>query len=370
MEEFGSTDFFQWQRSSRLWSVLFVLVFVAAALIWFVVINFGLDFIFVHFLYKQKNLDHRIFITQSLYITPPMLATVIFAGYTFFCSLARLHSIKENGSTYVATALGGIPLGETESVINSPAGRKQETVLKNVVSEMAIASRMPEPDIYILPRETSINAMATGLNSEEAAVLVTRGALKYLTRQELSGIIGHEFSHILNGDMRHNTLMAGWLHGFFSLTTFGQKILFKGSYRSLCSVPMGVFLIIIGFLGKIVGKIIQSAFNRRREYLADASSVQFTRNPLDLAGVLKKVGGLDQGSRIMAKNALDCRHFFLATPDKSIFRTHPPLEDRIWALDPNWNGHWHDFEKNPVDFLAEPKTKKLPSPDPKKMSGI
>jgi Zn-dependent protease with chaperone function len=357
--EFGSTNFFQWQKDSRKWSLLFAAVFILAAVVWFVIIYIGLDFILLLFENKKHRLPDYIYLTNFLRIKPAVIPTVIFAVYTFGCSLLRLHHIRESGSTYVATALGGIPLGETASVLHSKAGKNQEKILRNVVSEMAIAARMSEPDIYILPKETAINAMAAGLSQDDAAVLVTRGSLKYLDRQELSGLIGHEFSHILNGDMRHNTLMAGWLHGFFSLTTLGQKVLFKLSHRSPAMIPLGAFLIIIGLAGKVIGQVIQSAFNRKREYLADAFSVQFTRNPLDLAGVLKKIGGLDNGSQISTKAALDCRNFFLAKADQSLFHTHPPLEDRIWALDPPWTGDWYDFEKYPVDLLQDPPINSL-----------
>ncbi|MDR2142553.1 MAG: M48 family metalloprotease [Deltaproteobacteria bacterium] len=374
MDEIDPTNFFQWQKDSRQWSNFFIVVFLVVSLAWLGILYLGLNYFtkkitenapprygrlasakraellpgFIHLPYEKK-------------IFGPKLALLAFIIFTIGCSVRRALIIKRNGSSYFTTALGGIPLGETESVLGTPAGEARERVLRHVVAEMSLAAGLPSPDIYILPLEKGINAMAVGLGPDDAAIMITRGALKYLSREELSGLIGHELSHIINGDMRHNTLMAGWLDGFFSLTAMGVFVIRAGGPRNLLLIPVGLFLLALGYLGEIAGKIIQAAFNRRRESMADAYSVQFTRDPACLAGVLKKIGGSDEGSYIQEKKKLelDCRHLFIAESDVSFFATHPPLAHRVWALEPNWDGYWADFEKNPVDYLQEDQ---LPTP--------
>jgi Zn-dependent protease with chaperone function len=356
MDEINAANFFQWQKETRKWSFYFIAIFMIGALAWFGVLYKGLDLTNDYLATKQISLLPQ-FINQlgMRSISDPLLLTILFAIFTICCSIYKVIVIRRNGSTYFTTALGGVPLGETEPVLGGEAGPERETILRNVVSEMSLAASVPEPDIYILPLEYGVNALTVGLSPDDAAIMVTRGALKYLTRDELSGLIGHELSHIINGDMRHNTLMAGWLDGFFSLTSVGIVIIRCFGPRSFWVLPLGFFLLVLGFLGHLTGELIQAAFNRRRESMADAYATQFTRDPTCLAGVLKKIGGLDQGSYIQVKKKpeLDCRHLFIAESDKSLFQTHPPLAHRIWALEPNWSGYWHDFEKDPVDFLPE-----------------
>ncbi|MDR1608604.1 MAG: M48 family metalloprotease [Deltaproteobacteria bacterium] len=281
--------------------------------------------------------------------------TVSLAIYTFSSSARRVFKIYRGGASFLPTSLGGVPLSPTSTVLMTPEGRARETILQNVLSEMCLAAGISEPDLYVLPNEASINAMAVGLSPEESSIVITKGALQYLDRDELSGLIGHELSHIINGDARHNTIMTGWLHGYFSLTSVGLFMLTR-MWRVLWLIPLGFTLIILGFLGDLAGKLIQAGFNRGRESMADAYSVQFTRDPSCLAGVLKKIGGLDSGSYIsyININALECRHLFIAESLKSLFQAHPPLSERVWALEPNWDGYWHDFEADPVDFLKTP----------------
>ncbi|MDR1871002.1 MAG: M48 family metalloprotease [Deltaproteobacteria bacterium] len=375
MPKAQSRDFFQWQTDSRFWSLLFVLVFVLSSLIWLLVIYQGLD-LCISYYYAKDGVTRGLNLTKlMLYPTIPgpdisrvptfvsigslnipiaLIITVAFGLTTFGSSLYRVWRISQKGSTYLTTALGGIPLGETESVLGTKTGSERERIFRNVVKEMALAAHAPEPDLYILPNENGVNAMAVGLDPEDAAIMITKGTLKYLNREELSGVIGHEFSHILNGDMRHNTLMAGWLHGFFSLTSLGL-LLFRGVSRNPILIPAGLFLIVVGFLGDLCGRIIQAAFNRRRESMADAYSTQFTRDPQSLAAALIKIGGLSAGSYVKTakRSSVDCRHLFIAESIKSVFLTHPPLATRIWALDPTWDGQWHDFLAHPVDLINE-----------------
>jgi len=228
--------------------------------------------------------------------------------------------------------LGGRPIDSHTTDLN-------EKKLLNVVEEMAIASGTPVPRLYFLPDEDGINAFAAGHTTGDMVICVTGGALKYLTRDELQGVIGHEFSHILNGDMRLNLRLMGIVFGILCLTLIG-RILLRTRGRKNPLPLIGLLLMIVGSIGVFFGKLIKSAVSRQREFLADAASVQFTRNPDGLAGALKKVGS--SGSRIDDPNAEDASHFFFANGlSESAFTwmsTHPPLEERIRELDPNWDG--------------------------------
>ena len=200
--------------------------------------------------------------------------------------------LAQGGST-VATMLGGRLVDPTTS---DPDERK----LRNVVEEMAIAAGVPVPQVYLLPEERGINAFAAGHSTSDAVVAVTAGAVRLLTRDELQGVIGHEFSHILNGDMRLNLRLMGIIFGILCLAVIGRVLLYTRSRSSKDKNPLpllGLALIVIGGVGVFFGRLIQAAVSRQREFLADASSVQFTRNPAGLAGALKKIGGLELSAR-------------------------------------------------------------------------
>ncbi|HEY4417149.1 MAG TPA: M48 family metallopeptidase [Verrucomicrobiae bacterium] len=240
------------------------------------------------------------------------------------------------GGGAVAESLGGRLLASNS---NDPDERK----LLNVVEEMSIASGVPMPQVYVLDRENGINAFAAGHTTSDAAVTVTRGCLKTLSRDELQGVIGHEFSHILNGDMKLNVRLIGILFGIFCIATIGRVLLYMRSSDSRDKNPLplvGILLLIIGSLGLFFGRLIQAAVSRQREFLADASSVQFTRNPAGLSGALQKIGG--SASRLSSPHASDASHLFFANGlADSLFgalATHPPLEQRIKAIDPTWDG--------------------------------
>ena len=184
-----------------------------------------------------------------------------------------------------------------------------------------------------------------------------------LSRDELQGVIGHEFSHILNGDMKLNLRLIGILFGIFCIATIGRILLqARGSSRDKNPLPIiGIFLLVIGSLGLLFGRLIQAAVSRQREFLADASSVQFTRNPGGLSGALQKLGSY--GSQVESPNASDAGHMFFGNAMASSFMeamaTHPPLEERIRAIDPNWDGQFNSVPDERVEQLferAKPKT--------------
>jgi hypothetical protein len=210
---------------------------------------------------------------------------------------------------------------------------------------MAIASGVPVPQVFVMDQEQGINAFAAGHSTSDAAVSVTRGCMKRLTRDELQGVIGHEFSHILNGDMRLNLRLMGIIFGIVCLAVIGRILLQirGGSRRDRNPLPLlGLILVVVGWIGVFFGRLIQAAVSRQREFLADASAVQFTRNPAGLSGALKKIGGLGAGSKLEAAHAGEASHMFFGNGmGESLFglmATHPPLEERIRAIDPNWEG--------------------------------
>ncbi|HEY9171291.1 MAG TPA: M48 family metallopeptidase [Verrucomicrobiae bacterium] len=250
-----------------------------------------------------------------------------------FCGSAwRLSSLSAGGSA-VATSMGG-------RLVNPNTDDPDEQKLRNVVEEMALASGVPVPQIYVMDEEEGINAFAAGHTPSDAAIGVTRGCMKLLTRDELQGVIGHEFSHILNGDMRLNLRLMGIIFGILCLTIIG-RILIRTRGRKNPLPLLGLALIIIGWVGVFFGHLIQAAVSRQREFLADASAVQFTRNPAGLAGALQKIGGLAAGSRVENGHAAEASHMFFGSVESSFlsaFSTHPPLEQRIRAIDPNWDG--------------------------------
>jgi Zn-dependent protease with chaperone function len=268
-------------------------------------------------------------------------------------SLIKLIRLRKGGKV-IALALGGRPLAV-------PAIDPEERELQNIVEEMSIASGVPVPAIYILDREPGINAFAAGLRSEVAVIGVTKGAMQFLTRDELQGIIAHEFSHIVNGDMRLNLRLVSWLHGILWIALVGRGLL----EAARCCIPWnsessdlkkgGLGLFFIGsFVGAIIyglgstgaffGRLIKSAVARQREFLADAAAVQFTRNPMGLANALKKIGGLGHGSRLRNPMAEEASHMFFGNGVRNswfgFFSTHPSLKKRIKLLDPTFDGRF------------------------------
>jgi len=222
----------------------------------------------------------------------------------------------------------------------------KEKQLINVVDEMAIASGVTVPQVYVMDEEPAINAFAAGYKPNEAIVAVTRGTLEQLDRDELQGVIAHEFSHILNGDMRINIRLMGVLYGILIIGMLGGYLLRSmGRSRHRSSndgkgagavLAIGLALLVIGYAGVFFGRLIKAGISRQREYLADASAVQFTRNNQGITDALKKIGRLDDGSLIENSHAEELSHMFFGESFKTSFAgwmaTHPPLVDRIKKL--------------------------------------
>ncbi|MGD8990207.1 MAG: M48 family metallopeptidase [Desulfobacterales bacterium] len=267
---------------------------------------------------------------------------VIFIG-----SVTKIVALAKGGRA-VAENLGG-------RLIHTATTDVEERRLLNVVEEMALASGTPVPQVYLLDREKGINAFAAGYSPNDAVVAITPNCLALLTRDEIQGVIAHEFSHILNGDMRLNIRLIGLLSGIMVLANVGYLILRSrtGSRKSGAQIVLvGLGLVIIGFVGHLFGRIIQAAVSRQREYFADASAVQFTRNPGGIAGALKKIGGFKPGSRIQSPQAGEICHMFIAKAVGTLFATHPPLADRVQRLDPGFSGHFKPLKMPDIDTLA------------------
>lgn len=263
-------------------------------------------------------------------------------------SLFKWSQFRAGGSA-VAESVGARPVDPRTTDL-------RERRLLNVVEEMAIASGVPVPAVYLMDDEAAINAFAAGLTTSDAVVAVTRGTLEKLNRDELQGVIAHEFSHILNGDMRLNVRLTAILFGILVIGLIGRGILrgmFRGRVRAGGSgknkgggiaviFAIGLALMLIGYVGYFFGRLIQAAVSRQREFLADASAVQFTRNPGGIGGALKKIGGYALGARLNTDKAAEIGHFFFCQAFRSSFgglwATHPPLEERIRAVEPDWDG--------------------------------
>jgi len=267
-----------------------------------------------------------------------LVTTLAVLAVVGIASLYKTAALSSGGGA-VATSLGGQRVTQDTT---DPLRRR----LLNVVEEMAIASGVPVPEVYVLEHEPAINAFAAGHSPANAAVAVTRGALTTLNRTELQGVIAHEFSHVLNGDMRLNTRLIGMLFGLIVIAVIARLVLRhaprgsggrKGGGAVAIVVAAAVAILLLGYIGLFFGRLIQAAVSRARESLADASAVQFTRDPAGLRGALVKIGALSQGSRIVEADAEEVAHMLFAPGVKRLFATHPELVDRIRSIDPRFD---------------------------------
>lgn len=301
----------------------------------------------------------------------PRLFGLVALGTTALVGAAawiRTRSLDAGGG---AVALS---MGARQVLPTSAEGR--ERVLLNVVEEMAIASGLPVPFVFVLDGEPGINAFAAAATPEDAAVVLTEGALAHLDRDELQGVVGHEFSHLLNGDTRLNMRLVGLLYGLSVLGQAGLLLLRVGSgprhrvgsRRGGGAWPLmafGAILWLAGSVGRLAARVIKAALSRQREYLADAASVQFSRNPRGLVGALKKVGGLGTQPDVQAPGAEEFSHLFFCEAFEhswlaGLFATHPPLHDRIRRMEPGFRG---DFPA--MVALPAPTPTPLGAPPPR-----
>jgi Zn-dependent protease with chaperone function len=352
-------DFFERQDTARKRSIhLFIFFVLAIVLIVFCVYMVVTGIFFLSFdYYYDPGTNPAFWKLNRFAIISAIALFVILCG-----SLYKINELK-GGGYRVAEMLGG-------RRIFSGTGNPEERRLLNVVEEMSIASGIPVPAVYVMDREGGINAFASGYSIDDSVISVTKGSISTLKRDELQAVIAHEFSHIFNGDTLINIRLLGWLHGILLISLIGQGIL-RGMSRvrgrgSLPAATLGIALFVLGYVGVFFGKLIKSAVSRQREYLADASAVQFTRNPSGLAGALKKIRGLSLGSQISHTRASEASHmYFCEGLGKSWFalmETHPPLIDRILKLEPFFNGK---FPVVKTVSVAEPTPSSQAKPAPK-----
>lgn len=335
-------DFFARQEASRRTSRalvgVFLLAFVFVALATTIVVTAALR------LYTENNALYLGTESWSQWLVGHAgLVLGIAAGSFGLMVLASFYRTAQlsRGGGHVALSLGGTRVTGDG---NDPLERR----LVNVVEEMALASGLPVPEIYVLEQESAINAFAAGRTGKDAAIAVTRGALERLTRSELQGVIAHEFSHVLNGDMRLNQQLIGLSFGILVLSLIGRWLLRSMRYSRpsrgrngggiAAAVAIAVALLIIGWIGVLLSRLIKAGVSRNRERLADASAVQFTREPDGLAGALKKIGGYS--ARIESVDTEEVSHMLFEGRSSAFtgwFATHPPLLERIRALEPNFD---------------------------------
>jgi Zn-dependent protease with chaperone function len=260
------------------------------------------------------------------------------------------------GSAYRMTQLrgGGVKVAETlgGTLVTAQSPELLERRVVNIVEEMAIAAGLPVPPVYVMRGEMGINAFAAGWSPDDAVIGVTWGALEGLNRDQLQGVIAHEFSHILNRDCALNMRLMGVLHGIVVISIIGRMVMHLGSGSSHRTTKksdgavqfflIGLAIWFFGSLGVLIARIIQAAVSRQREYLADASAVQFTRNPEGIAGALATIGS--QTSELLTPRASETSHMLISEPGASNFlgalASHPSLFDRIKRILPAWNGEF------------------------------
>ncbi|MFZ6656258.1 M48 family metalloprotease [Undibacterium sp. TJN19] len=329
-------DFFEQQDQAHRQSRKLLFLFFLAVVAIIVTVNFALAMIWIWTSSKHFAGAHSY--PRGFFFINTVVTLLFIGGGT----LVEMYRLRDGGDAVAQMAGGRLVMPSSQDT--------QERRLLNIVEEMALAAGIACPRVYILDSEDAINAFAAGYHQNEAVVAVTRGTLTRLTRDELQGVIGHEFSHILNGDMRMNIKLIGVLFGIQMIAGFGQELLYwgsrfgssrssdeKGPSFQLIMLAFGAALFVIGYVGIFFGRLIKSAVSRQREFLADASAVQFTRNPDGIGGALRKIGGLtrvnDCGSRINHPKAEQFSHMFLgaAKPHllSGLFATHPPLQERL-----------------------------------------
>lgn len=350
-------NFFESQERAHKRTTLLIVLFAVAVIALIAMTNLLILLVFGVVNSRQLQ-DGQSFATQMDW----QLFATVGAGVTVVVLVGSLYKMLalSGGGKVVAESLGGrlIPRNTEE-----PNERK----LLNVVEEMAIASGTPAPPVYLLASEPGINAFAAGFSPRDAVLGVTQGAIEQLSRDQLQGVIAHEFSHIFNGDMRLNIRLMGALNGILILGILGYYLMYSTSFSGRRRgndnsgagiVVLAVGLMVIGFAGTFFGGLIKAAVSRQREYLADASAVQFTRNPAGIAGALKRIGALEAGSIVRNPSAAEVNHAFFAQGVTGFMQwlssTHPPLASRILRIDPQWDGKFDAADVPPPGHSRSP----------------
>jgi Zn-dependent protease with chaperone function len=321
-------NFFERQRAAKAVTTRLVVLFALAVLCIVAAMNL-IVYIVLH------NDPPSVWLSWMLVAT--ILSLLLIGGGT----LSKTMQLRAGGVA-VAQSVGAV-------AIDPATTDPQRKRLLNIVEEMSLASGVAMPRLFVMEQEQGINAFAAGFSPADAAITVTAGAMEKLNRDELQGVIGHEFSHILNGDMRLNIRLIGLLNGILLLALVGLRIIAWGNLggrrnskdnSGAIILVIALAMMILGFVGQFFASLIKAAVSRQREWLADASSVQFTRNPIGLAGALKRIAADEQGSKLRNRGAAaEVSHMLFGEGGhslSSLFATHPPLLERIRALEPDF----------------------------------
>ncbi len=342
-------NFFERQDVARKQTGRLVVLFIAAVAM-IIAALYGAALLVAEFALKQPITELPIDMHLKIGAVVAAFVVLVVGGGSMY----KVSQLSSGGGQGVAESLGGRQLIPGSS---DPLERK----VLNVVEEMAIASGTPVPPVFMMDQEKGINAFAAGFSPSDAVIGVTRGAAEQLTREQLQGVIAHEFSHILNGDMRLNIRLMGTIHGILIIAIIGTYILYSLRYSAmgrsrnregggaiLAIIAIAVALIAIGFVGQFFGSLIKAAVSRQREFLADASAVQFTRNPNGIGGALKAIAARMHGSSMRNPNAAEASHMFFGqavSGFSQLFATHPPLPQRIQRILPDWDGDLTDVSE-------------------------
>lgn len=366
----AATDFFERQDSARKRTWLLVFFFIIGVLtvalsIWPVVVGCATAFFWLAALitlFADPSEAAEIATTGALLFydgirIPNAFLVATLLGGIAICvgTLYKIGELKRLGASGVAEKLGGTRIDRSTTEPN-------EKRFYDLVEEMAVACGLPVPSVYVLPKENEINACAIGGDPSDSAVAATAGALRLLTRDELQGVVAHEFGHLVNDDVKLNMRLIGLVYGLQILAIIGGAGM-KNEFAQIrkrkgALAPLWLALLLLGGTGVFVGEIIRAAVSRQREFLADALAAQFTRNPLGLANALKKIGGVTlawkevggakQGSTVSAARSTEMSHLFFGSVfsrrwGTRLFRTHPDLTRRIRRLEPSFNGVFPKF---------------------------
>ncbi|MEJ2531704.1 MAG: M48 family metallopeptidase [Halioglobus sp.] len=354
-------DFFAQQDIARRNTRMLVLLFVGAVLLLIVLVNAAvaafLWFADDYNIYSGSREGMAGFLAYFSWTRFGSIGLAVTATVALVVLLKWIQ--LSTGGKVVAESLGGT------RILPQTPDRAERRCL-NVVEEIALAANMPVPPVYVMNDERGINAFAAGITPADAVVAVTRGTIEHLKRHELQGVIAHEFSHILNGDMRLNIRLAAMLKGITFVGDVGHILLHSHSQsrtRSGASsdgggaiLPVfGLGLLLLGWLGGLAAGFIKAAISRQKEYLADASAVQYTRSPDGIGDALKVIGGYIPGTLVHAARAAEMSHIFFGQIEHrlwQVFATHPPLAERIRRVDPDWNGQF--IERKVRHYPAQP----------------
>ena len=332
-------NFFEHQEQARKQSRWLILAFIGVALLIVLAVDLVVMFVFSTQMPSTANagqlgfgamLDPTIWQANTGLL---LSSSAVTGGAIGLASLGKIASLRSGGGK-VARDMGA-------TIVTPDTRDSLRRRLYNVVEEIALASGTPVPEVYVMENEPGINAFAAGYTPSDAAVAVTQGTLEKLSRAELQGVIAHEFSHIFNGDMRINIRMMGVIFGITVIAILGRKFLHVSRYRIRSSrdnsgsaiVAIGIVLMIVGYIGLFFARWMKSALSRQREYLADASAVQFTRDPSGISGALKKIAAYSHSSYLKS-DAEEVSHMLFSSGFSSLmFSTHPPLDERITRIE-------------------------------------